>query len=125
MTTTVTTVVDTHLAAYGEPDAERRAALIAEVWAEDGQLVDPPLTGEGHDGIDQLAAAVQGQFAGHAFRRTTAVDEHHGHLRYGWELVAPGGDVALAGLDVAELAPDGRLRRIVGFFGELPARDAA
>jgi hypothetical protein len=31
----------------------------------------------------------------------------------------------VAGIDVGELAPDGRLRSITGFFGELPARDAA
>jgi hypothetical protein len=31
--------------------------------------------------------------------------------------VSPRGDVVLDGMDVGELAPDGRLRRIVGFFG--------
>jgi hypothetical protein len=29
-------------------------------------------------------------------------------------------DPPLTGLDVGELAPDGRLRKITGFFGELP-----
>jgi hypothetical protein len=43
-------------------------------------------------------------------------------LGAGWELVGPDGAVALAGLDVGEVAADGRLRRIVGFFGQLPAR---
>ena len=49
-------------------------------------------------------------------RRAQAVDEHHGQLRYAWELVAPGGAVVLTGLDVAELADDGRLARVTGFF---------
>ena len=44
-------------------------------------------------------------------------------FRYAWELVGPDGTVALTGLDVGELAGDGRVRRISGFFGELePAR---
>ena len=123
MTTTtsdITTTVDTYLEAYGEPDAERRAELVRAAWAEDGQLIDPPMTGEGHDGIAALAEGLQAQFAGHSFRRASGVDAHHDHFRFAWELVSPAGDVVLAGLDVGELAPDGRLRRITGFFGELP-----
>ena len=38
-------------------------------------------------------------------------------------VVGPDGTVAVSGIDVGELADDGRLRRITGFFGELPARD--
>ena len=114
-----TTTVDGHLAAYCEPDAGRRAELIATVWAADGRLLDPPLTGDGHAGIAAAADTLQQHYAGHRFRRTSAVDVHNDHLRYAWELVSPGGDVVLAGLDVGELAPDGRLRKVVGFFGDL------
>ena len=124
MTTTqndITVTVDAYLSAYGEPDPARRRELIAGAWAEDGELVDPPLTGEGHDGIGAMAEAVQQHFPGHRFRRASSIDAHHDRLRFAWELVAPAGDVVLAGLDVGELAPDGRLRRITGFFGELPA----
>jgi hypothetical protein len=111
--------VDGYLAAYSEPDGARRAELVAAVWAADGRLVDPPLTGEGHDGIGAMAAAVQQQFPGHVFRRASAVDAHHDAVRYAWELVAPDGAVALTGTDVGLLAPDGRLARVTGFFGEL------
>lgn len=58
-------------------------------------------------------------------RARRGVDTHHGHLRFAWELVGPDGQVAVAGVDVGELAEDGRLRRIVGFFGDLPAREPA
>lgn len=119
MSGTTTTVVDVHLAAYTEPDRGRRAELIARAWAPEGQLVDPPLTGAGHDGIAEAADLLLAQFAGHRFRRTTVVEEHHGDFRYGWELVGPGGEVALTGLDVGALAEDGRLARVTGFFGEL------
>ena len=114
-----TTIVDLHLAAYTEADRAEREKLISRAWAADGQLIDPPLTGSGHDGIADAADALLSQFAGHRFRRTTAVDEHHGELRYGWELVAPDGQVVLTGLDVGSVGEDGRLGRITGFFGEL------
>jgi len=115
------TTIDTYLEAYAEPDAARRKELIGRVWAADGRLVDPPLDGEGHDGIADMAAALQSQFPGHTFRRTSGVDAHHGFARYEWEMLAPDGTPVLTGLDVAELADDGTLRRVVGFFGPLAA----
>jgi hypothetical protein len=119
----LTTTVDTYLTAYGEPDTVRRAELISQVWSTDGRLVDPPLAASGHDGISRMAATVQKQFAGHRFRRVSGIDEHHGQFRFAWELVGPDGTVAVAGTDVGELADDGRLGRITGFFGDLPARE--
>lgn len=113
--------VDTHLEAYSECEAARRAELIAQVWAEQGQLIDPPIEGSGHAGISDVAAAVQAKFPDHTFRRTTGIDEHHGFARYGWELVSSAGTVALTGLDIAEIEADGRLRRVIGFLGDIPA----
>jgi hypothetical protein len=120
----LSTTIDTYLEAYGEPDGNRRIALIEQVWAPDGHLFDPPIDGAGHTGIDQMFAAVQSQFAGHTFRRSTGIDAHHGIARYGWELVAGDGSVTLAGMDVAVVGDDGKLTRVAGFFGDLPPRDA-
>ena len=116
----LTSTIDTYLDAYGETDADRRRELIRQVWAEEGRLVDPPLAAAGHDEIDGMFAAVQGQFGGHRFRRSTGIDAHHGVARYGWELVAPDGSVTLAGVDVADVDDGGRLVRVTGFFGDLP-----
>ena len=116
---TMITAIDTHLEAYGTADAARRSELVASVWATDGILADPPIDGAGHDGITALGDVIQAHYAGHTFRRTTAVDSHHGVARYGWALVAPDGSVTLTGLDVAEFRNDGKLARIVGFFGDL------
>jgi SnoaL-like domain len=115
------TTIDTYLEAYAEPDPARRSKLIRKVWTADGQLIDPPLDGTGHAGIDGMATALQTQFPGHTFRRTSRIDGHHGFARYEWEMLTPDGTPALTGLDVAELADDGTLRRVVGFFGPLAA----
>ena len=124
-TTDLTATVDGYLAAWNEPDRDRRAALIARVWAADGRLIDPPLAAEGRAGIADMIAALQAQLPGHRFRRVSGIDAHHDQFRFAWELVGPDGAVALAGLDAGELAPDGRLRRVTGFFGELPVRERA
>jgi hypothetical protein len=113
--------VDTWLAAWTERDETRRQELIGQVWAADGKLADPPMQATGHRELTAVTAAVQAQFPGHTFRRATNIDTHHNFLRYGWELVAADGAVALAGMDVAVVADDGKFQRIVGFFGDLPA----
>ena len=40
-------------------------------------------------------------------------------LRFGWAMKRPDGSVELEGMDYAEVDGDGRLTRIVGFFGAL------
>jgi hypothetical protein len=125
MSNNVTTTIDTYLSAWNETDPERRAKLIESAWVDDGRLIDPPLTGEGHAGINDMSIALHTHYAGHQFRRASAIDEHHGYLRFAWELVGPDGTVALTGLDVGELADDGRLRRVTGFFGELSVEQNA
>ena len=118
-TTHLTSTVDAHLAAYCEPDPARRSELIASVWHADGALVDPPFEGAGHDGIAAMTDVVLTHYAGHTFRRTTAVDAHHHFARYGWELVNADGAAAGTGTDVVEIDDAGRLVRVIGFFGDL------
>ena len=122
-TTDITATVDAYLSAWNERDPQRRAELIRRAWSEQGRLIDPPLAAEGHEAISDMASAMHEHYAGHGFRRASDVDAHHDQLRFAWELVGPDGTVALRGLDVGELAADGRLLRMTGFFGELAARD--
>ena len=123
--TDVTTIVDTYLSMWNEQDPQRRAAHIEAAWTADGRYVDPLMEAEGHAAIDAMVVGVHEQLPGHRFTRTTAVDAHHDELRFGWQLAAPDGSVAVAGIDVGSLAADGRLRRITGFFGPLPEGDDA
>ena len=116
----VTKTVDAYLAMWNETDAARRGAQIAQVWTADCRYVDPMLEAGGHDAIGEMVAGVQSRFPGHRFRRVSGVDAHHDQVRFAWELAGPDGAVVVGGIDVGELAPDGRLKRIAGFFGDLP-----
>jgi SnoaL-like domain len=116
----VTTTVDTYLAAWNEPDVTTRAELIESAWATDGRYVDPLLEADGHGAISEMVSAVQSQYPGQRFRRLSGVDAHHNQVRFAWELSGDAGDVTVRGIDIGELADDGRLVRITGFFGELP-----
>jgi len=117
--TDLTTTIDTHLTAYCEPEPVARRRLVEAAWAADGELLDPPLEGRGLDEIAALTDVVLAHYPGHRFERTTDVDEHHGFARYGWRLVGPDGTVSVTGTDVANVDDDGRLVKVVGFFGDL------
>ena len=117
------TMVDQHLAAYCDPDAARRERAIREIWNREGRLVDPPLEARGHQGIADQAGTLLSHYPQHRFVRTTTVDAHHGYLRYGWKLVDAKGTEVLAGVDFVELDLDGKLSRVIGFFGAQPAAE--
>jgi len=122
-TITLTDIIDAHLAGYCEPDRAARVELLTSAWSPTGTLIDPPLEGSGVDAIADLTEAVLAHYPGHRFVRTSEVDAHHTFARYAWELVGPDGAPAVTGVDIAEVGDDGKLVRIVGFFGNLVPRD--
>src|SRR4029079_15222953 len=104
-----------------ETTAARRATLAEKVWVEDGRWIDPPFEADGRAAIVETIGGVQEQFPGHSFRQISGVDMHHDLFRFAWELAGPDGSVTVTGIDVGQLADDGRFRRITGFLGDLPA----
>ena len=86
---------------FNEPDPERRATAIAEVFSADVVFTDPERTVRGRD---DLAEAVTGLLAqGPGFRFTHA-GPYRGVGDLGmraWALGPPGGEPVLHGLDVA------------------------
>ena len=113
--TDITTTIDSYIAAWNEPAADRRRALVAATWAEDGTYTDPLMSGEGADGIAAMIGAAQQQFPGHRFELADGPDAHHDRVRFTWHLQGPDGPVAV-GTDFATVADDGRLRDVTGFL---------
>ncbi len=123
MTTTVSTqeIVETYASAWNEPDESKRRTLLEKAWADDGVYTDPQSHVEGREALIQLIAGFHQQAPGARILPASGVDEHHGRLRFGWKMAGADGSTVIEGIDVGELAPDGRIQRIVGFFGPLPA----
>jgi SnoaL-like domain len=96
---------------FNEPDAGRRAAVIAEVFAEDVVFTDPERTVRGRD---DLAAAVTGLLAQGPGLVFAPAGPFRGVGDLGmraWRLGPPGGSPVLGGLDVVQVA-DGRIARL-------------
>ena len=115
-----TKLAEQYIATWNETDPAARRALIDEVWAADGQYIDPLAEVTGRDQIDAVIAAAQQQFAGMRFRLAGTVDAHHDQARFTWEL-GPDGTAVVVGFDVAKRDADGRLALVLGFLDKVPS----
>lgn len=121
-----TETVELYSAAWSQPDTERRRELLEQAWAVDGVYLDPTAEVLGRDALIAHIGGFLHQSQGARLVLTSGVDVHHGVLRFRWKMVAADGKTELVeGLDYGELDQDGRLKRIVGFFGPFPTRDSA
>ena len=116
----VSDVVNAYGAAWNEPDEVARRTLLEEAWSDDGVYCDPTAKVDGRDSLIAHIAGFHRQMPGARIELTSGVDEHDGWLRFAWSMLGPDGTTLTEGFDVGELAADGRLRRIVGFFGPFP-----
>jgi hypothetical protein len=113
----VSEVVEAYGAAWNEPEESCRRKLIEDAWSDDGHYCDPTAQVDGREALVAHIAGFHQQFPGARIDMVSGVDDHNGWLRFAWTMVGGDGAAVMDGFDVGELAPDGRLRRIVGFFG--------
>lgn len=114
-------VVEAYQQAWSADGHEQRR-LLEVALTDDAELVQPNGRSVGRGAIVQRIAGLGERWPGARVEITSGSDEHHGFVRYSWNL-RTADSVVLTGFDVGELAADGRLRRIVQFFGPFPASD--
>jgi hypothetical protein len=117
-------IVISYIASWSAADTAERDRLLERCWTDDGVYQDPLSEAAGRPALSRLIGGFQSQRPGFRFELTSGIDEHHLVLRFSWAVVGPNGEKVMEGLDIGELAPDGRLGRITGFFGPFPAADS-
>ncbi|HZB66360.1 MAG TPA: nuclear transport factor 2 family protein [Ornithinibacter sp.] len=115
-------LVATYGEAWAADEAERRR-LLEVAWHEEGRYSDPVGRAEGREAFVSHIAGFQEQFPSHRIVITSGVDEHDRCFRFGWALMDADGNIVVEGVDFGEVADDGRIARITGFFDPLPEAD--
>jgi SnoaL-like domain len=116
------TTLTRYMAAWNEADAAIRQTLLEQCWADDGVYVDPNVELAGREQLSQHIAKVQATRPGARVEFMSGIDIHHHVLRFLWRLVRPDGTVGVTSIDFGEIGSDGRLTKIIGFFGEAPPK---
>ena len=114
-------IVRLYVDAWNERDDGRRRQLLDQAWAESGVYIDPTVNLVGREALAKHIARVQANRPGARIELTSGVDSHHALLRFHWQLVRPDGATGPVSIDFGELAADGKLTKIIGFFGPPPA----
>ena len=112
--------VATYGATWNEPDEKQRLALLTKSWADDGVYMDPTGRADGRDALLAHIGGFREMMPGHTIDMTSGVDVHANVFRFAW-VMRKDGETVIEGMDYGELADDGRISRIVGFFGPFPA----
>ncbi len=111
--------LDHMLAAWNESDPSRVRAHLEKALAPDAVFIDPGIETHGIDEFEANVHEVHGRIPGAVYSRTSGVDAHHRVVRYEWAIHRDG-ELLLPGFDVTELDEQGRVARVLGFFGPLP-----
>lgn len=114
-------IAQDYIAVWNATDADARRAGLETGWSPEARYVDPLVDATGHDQISTAMASAAESFPGFTFRLTGKVDGHHDQFRFEWEYGPDGVEAPVAGFDVVELDPDGRVRSVLGFLDRVPA----
>lgn len=112
-------VIEQYDKAWNASDSGARRGHLEAALTDDCELVDPRGRFVGRQAVFERISGFSDRFPGARVDITTEVDEHNGFARYGWTIVDRQGNFVLDGIDVVERGADGRLRRVVMFFGAL------
>ncbi len=112
-------IIETYDQAWNSSELAERQRLLEAALTDDCEMLEPRGRFAGREAILERISGFSERFAGARVEITTNVDEHNGFGRYGWRIVDRDGALLLDGIDIVQRAADGRLSKVVMFFGKL------
>ncbi len=110
---------DHMMAAWNERDMALVRGHLEAALSPDVVFIDPTIVTNGLDEFEANVREFRAKYPHADLRRSSGVDSHHDLHRYSWE-IAMRGKVFLVGFDATETRADGKVCRVLGFFGPLP-----
>lgn len=112
-------VVRVYASAWNEPDAERRLCALTRSLTADATYVDPTIDAATREDLADAIGQFLASTPGASIVVTSGLDARIGELRFTWELQASGATL-VRGVDYMEIADDGRIASIRGYWEPLP-----
>lgn len=109
-------LVDRYFALWAESDAALRRAELEAVATEGVVFRDAFGSTRGRDDLNAHIGAVQVHMPGVGLRREGSVRHCQGTALADWSATGSGGEARGRGTNAFDLAPDGRIARVVGFW---------
>jgi uncharacterized protein YndB with AHSA1/START domain len=109
-------IVDRYFSLWSEADAEARSHGLAQIADPQLQFQDAFSCTSGLDDFSEHMTATRLHMPGLALRRDGDVHQCQGTVLADWIAAKADGSIAGRGTNVFRLAPDGRVRQVVGFW---------
>lgn len=109
-----------YMAAFVERDPERRLALLAYALTPGACIGGPSRAYTGHAEISGKIDGFQRNWPGCRLVLAGGLLTFENAAHFPMAIVGPDGEVRAAGHSVAELAADGRVQRVLAFWGTHP-----
>jgi len=110
-------IADAWFGAWNETDGARRRELLASCATPDVSFCDEYGVLSGYEDLDGQIAATKIYMPGLTLVRVGEPVRSHGNALVRWEMRGAEGQVKGKGVNAVTFAPDGRLARVVGFWG--------
>jgi uncharacterized protein YndB with AHSA1/START domain len=117
MAANAATLADQWFQAWGEPDAEKRTALLGRIASPDLRVQDRYSSLDGLDDVLPHLAAAQRFMPGITMRRVGEVRHCQGMVLCDWTATKPDGQQVGKGTNAFVLDPTGKIEGVTGFWG--------
>jgi SnoaL-like domain len=99
---------------FGEPDVEKRRAVIAALWVDDGVFADPHGRYVGYAALNDAVSQLHARFPGFVFTPIGDPQVFYGVGRQAWGHGPVGEPPQITGLDVV-IVEEGRIAALYAF----------
>jgi hypothetical protein len=115
-----TECIDAMLSGWNTRDSVRLKQVVEASLTSDIEFCDPRHDIRGQAAFIDMVEAFWSEHSKCTISRDSAIDAHHDRARYAWVITFPAGQ-RFEGFDAVTLDRDsGKVRRVDGFFGQLP-----
>lgn len=113
-------VLQAYAAIWSEADRTRRAALLEHCLQPDAEIIGPGYCFRGHQAVSDEVERFHRQEPGYRAVVTSGFAMHHDVARFAVAVLDPQGKAVAEGEDIVVLGADGRIARVITFWGALP-----